>query len=257
MTTLNELTIEEIKAALKEKEDALAEERRQIAEQEREIKRAAEEEIRKAEAAKRKLTYEVYAKAIVTALVDVGFKNASYDMKANDEFPVIKAFPNAESWSPWSIHFDKVYGSSSRFYSHSSFSIKIIVGDYGNKHSFPVLKAGGYNYTKIAKTVWDACETGKAEAKRKAAIVNNEKSNEARIARLNDKFGKSPYKEATYKTVNNVKIIHYTFYNNHRGGEYTYRKDNDLMLHVDHITEENAEKLIKFMKDNGMLAEEK
>ena len=256
MSNTNEMSIEELKAALQAKEDALAEERRQVAEQEREIKRAAEKAQREAEEAARKLTYEETAKAIVTALKEVGFKNALYSMENSGEFPIVKAFASAGQWDAWSIKFEKVYGSHSHYFHSSSFDVKVIVGDYGHKHSFPVLKAGGYNYAKIAKAAFDAYQAGNIEAKRQAVVANNQKSNEVRIANLKETLGKPAYKGSTTINIPNVSLHHYNFYNGGgRGGqhsEYHYRTDNDLMLHIEHITEENAAKLIKFMIANGM-----
>lgn len=251
-TTLEEVTIEELKAAIVLKEEALREEKRAIVEKERQERQRIEDEARAVAEAKHRLVWETAAKAIIEELKIVGFSAASYIIGDNGKYPKITCIPG-DSYPAWIVSFEEVWEGGH----HSARTTKIKVGQYGSGHTYPQLKAGGFNYKKIAATAWELYQDALVKQKRANTEKNNEESNKARISRLTNTFGELAYKGADYKNIPNVKINYYTFHNGgNRGGHhasYTYRSDNDLMLDITHISEEDAEKVLRFMKENGML----
>lgn len=245
-------SIEELKAELAAAEQKLYLEKQTLLEEERKAKREAERIEREAAEAKAMLGWEKVAKEIVKALVAVGFTKASYDMAGGGMYPTIKCFPN-DFWAKWDVRFESTYARS-----YSGTETKVLVGQYGETSRYPRLKTGGFNYDKIAKTAWEKYEAAVATQKRESEKLTAQQSNEARIKRLVGKFGVKPYASADYRTIDNVKVSHYTYHNrgNNRGGDYSYRSDNSLIFTVDSITEENAAKLLEFMVANGMIKTE-
>lgn len=257
-------------AAKKAAEDAQAA-LRAAEQQAYELERAAKEEKRKVQLelerqeqaikdAAAMLEWEKVAKLLVTELVAVGFTKASYSMPTTGRYPSIVCIPN-ESYSTWHVKFEEVYSRSRGFGRFSARETKIVVGSWDAAHRYPALKAGGFNYKKIAATAWEMYQVYLAKKKRENTQEENKKLNEERINRLNNQFGKPAYKGSARWEIKNVKLSHYTFYSQTGrggggGGSYTYRTDNNLMLHIDSITEENAAKLIQFMLDNGMIQSE-
>lgn len=242
-------SIEELKLALAAAEQKLYEEKRAIAQAEREMKWKLEEDARKAAEAKAMLAWETTAKAIVAALKKVGFANPTYVMSDSGKYPKILCF-SSDSYPAWNVAFEECYRGGY----NSARETKIKVGQYGESRTYPQLKAGGFNYEKIAATAWEKYQDALAKRKRANTEKNNQATNKRRIASLTDQFGELAYTGADYKNIPNVKLSDYTFHSDGRGhSSYSYRSDNDLMLDITHINEEDAAKLLQFMKENGML----
>jgi hypothetical protein len=247
--------IEELKAELAIAEQKLYEEKQAVLKAEREAEYAAKEAACKEREATEMFKWETVAKEIVIELKKVGFTEATYSLPDSGRFPNVYCFPD-DKYVAWGINFEVSYNRDS--WRARENGVVVMVGQYGEKNRYPQSKTGGFNYSKIATTAWDKYQTSIAKQKRANTAEENKTSNEARITRLNNQFGKPVYEGADRKEIKNVSIHHYTFYNRGtHGGECTYRQDNNLKLHVDSITEENAAKLIQFMLDNGMIAQEK
>lgn len=248
---MNTQSIEELKAALALAEQKLYEEKQAIAKAEREEKNRIEEEARKIAEAKAKLTWETTAKAIVAELKAVGFTNANCIMGDAGKYPAIRCFA-ADNYAAWQVSFEEAYTGD---YGRRGYETKIKVGQYGEAHTYPQLKAGGFNYKKIAATAWEKYQTAMAKRKRANTEEENKASNKARIDRLVAEFGTPAYKGADYKNISNMIVTSETYHSDGRGhNSYSYRSDNDLMLKVNHISEEKAAQLIQFMIDNGMIS---
>lgn len=255
MNTPTTQSIEELKAQLAAAEQKLYEEKQELARKEREAKYEAERIAREAAEAKAMLMWEDAAKQIVAELKAVGFTNANYTLPKSGKYPTIHCFA-ADNYEAWQVVFDTSYSGGSSFHSRAT-GTSIKVGQFGEANRYPQLKAGGFNYKKIAATAWDKYQTELAKKKRVNTEQENQKSNEARIKRLVTQFGVPAYKGADYNQIKNVSLHHYTFHSSDRGrSSYTYRTDNNLKLHIDSITEENAAKVIQFMLDNGMINNE-
>lgn len=247
MNTLK--SIEDLKAELAIAEQKLYEEKQAVLKAEREEKYRLEKIAQEVKDKEAMLKWEAVAKEIVKELKAVGFSNANYIMEDKGEYPAIRCFA-ADNYSAWRVEFDTSYSSN---YGRAGVT-QIKVGQYGEANRYPQLKAGGFNYKKIAATAWDKYQTALAKKKRANTEEENKAANEARITRLKNQFGKKPYDSATHKEIDNVKVSYYTHYDGdrNRGGHYTYRTDDNLMLSIDSISEEQAAKLIQFMIENGM-----
>lgn len=253
MNTPTIKTIEELKAELAAAEKKLYEEKQELARQEREAKYEAERIEREAAEKKAMLAFENVAKAIVAELIAVGFTKATYTLPESGKFPNIHCTPD-EKYVAWDVFFETSYNRDT--WRSRETGTKVVVGLYGDANRYPKLKDGGYNYKKIAATAWDKYQTHLAKQKRENVQLTNQKSNEARIKRLVTQFGKPAYQGSDRNEIKNVKVSHYIWHEGCRNGRAFYRSDNNLMLAVDHITEENAAKLIQFMLDNGMINNE-
>lgn len=251
---MNTQSIEELRAQLAAAEQKLYEEKQELLRKEREAKYEAERIARAEAEAKAMLAWEAVAKEIVKELKAVGFINANYILPPSGKYPTIRCFA-ADNYEAWQVAFDTTY-SRDKWSSRGTGTI-IKVGQYGEANRYPQLKDGGFSYKKIAATAWDKYQTELAKKKRANTEEENKTANKAHISRLVNQFGKPAYKGADYNQIKGVSITSETYHSNGRGhNSFSYRTDNDLMLKVDHITEENAAKLIQFMLDNGMINNE-
>lgn len=246
--------IEERKAAIAAEEARLAEAKREADRIEREAREKIEEAKRKQARAEHRAKFMSDAKKIVKALKVQGFNKATIEEHEGAEFPTI--LPQGVSGNGPIVAFDYIMDRSSSWRSQRN-GVKVQVGNTyqeGNKR-FPQRKGGDFNYDGIAIAYKEllAMETAKVTRRQHEQVA--EKSNEARVKRLQDTFGEKPYESSSYKSIHNVAIYHYNTYGH--VGERDYRmverNDNDLILKVEHISEEEASKLLQFMKDNGML----
>lgn len=254
--------IAQLNKEIEERQLAIAEEQKRLEEAQREARRIEEEKKEQEREKARRVQQQLHrnkflgdAKKIVAALKAQGFAKAKVEDREGADFPVI--LPQGEGGVGPIVFFDYMMDRSERWHARSS-GVKVQVGQTyveGNKR-FPQRKGGDFNYDGIAQAYKDLWDTEVARTNRRNHEKVASQSNEARVKRLTSKFGVKPYEKADYKSIPNVGIYHYTSHGTGKDFRTVERNDNDLVLKVEHISEENADKLLQFMKDNGMFDKE-
>lgn len=150
----NTVSIEERAAHLKaqladlEREKKELERQKQLAEQaarEAAAKKAAED----AAAKRRALQVDALTRIAQT----IRARNATLYKDAPIAADVVDGELRLDGKGVWNLEFVTEYRSEGRWHSTPTGRLRIRVGDYGDRTTFPPLKAGGYNYEKIADEV--------------------------------------------------------------------------------------------------------
>ena len=258
MTTNNieqlQKEIEERKAAIAAEQAKLDEQRAEAERIEREHKAEIEREERKRKMNAQRAKYMADANKIVEALHVQGFTKAVVTETDGREFPDIHPGGTDKHGIP--VVFEWVYNRDS--WRSRITGLRVRVGDTyveGSKR-FPQRKSGDFNYDGIAKTYKEMYDVEVAKTQRNNREKLNAQSNKQRIARLTNKYGTPAYKGADYNRIPEVEILDTKWHGQGANRSYTVRPDNVLMLHIDRISEENADKLLAFMKTEGMLDKE-
>ena len=186
MNTQATKTVQQLEAEARAAAEALAEAK----EQERAAARAAEEAKRKAEyEAKQSAETAARAKvaaALVEALQAAGVNSAHLIEPHKSQVSVL---PGDAYDGNCSLSIERAYAASSR-YSFRSQPVgwKVIVGQYGDRKSYPQKKDGTFSYAKIAEEVASRLSVRKAAAERQRKEANLSNANDAIVATLKEAF---------------------------------------------------------------------
>lgn len=261
MNTQDELSkkIEEQKKELEALELKQAELKAEQEKQEREQREREEATRRREEQNKFRTRFEVYAQDVVDELKKQGFKNASWSSDVGKDFPTINPYgeKNDLGYKAPRIHFDKHFTSTYGYSRRGGSMIVRLVVDLGYEYKSRFYKQAkaddSFNVEKAVKTFKEAYDIVKPQTKaaKQSEIAKN--NNAARIERLTDRFGDLPYPSASYKRINGVYIGAETTSGHGSNWRSYQRSDNDLIFKIEHISEENIDKLLNFMEKEGML----
>lgn len=250
--------LEALKAEIAKKEQELLEAKREEARiaREKELEERIKKEHEAANANRAK--YVPHAKKVIEALKAIGHNDAVIIEEDGSNFPAIHPNGNKE-YKGITIKFEFIYSSERYSFRSHVKGVRIQVGNYydeGNK-KYPQRKDGTFNYEAIAKTYKDLIDArvqkANYELNKAKAIANNK----ARVKRLEERFGKRPYENASYKRIHNVGIAFQE--TSGHGRDFVVRSypDNFLKFVIRDISEENIAKLLEFMETEGMLEEKK